>query len=250
MSASTLPSRFAVVTGINSLITVGDYNRIRSFVAQGNGSTQFVSNFSSAATIASSTAARNFANTNLVTRQSRIGALSTATAGTVASVRSTTASFYMAQEAKYVFTFAMSDAATVANARCFVGLSVTGISTTTSPQTLTNIIGVGSETGDTNLSVYCNDGSGTATKTALGSNFPANTLSADLYKLTLLITGVGTSVAYVLENATNGNTASGTLTTDIPAAGTALYFNFFRDNATTALQVGIDVMSLFVYSPY
>jgi hypothetical protein len=48
------------------------------------------------------------------------------------------------------------------------------ISSTILVDTLLNCIGIGSDALDTNLQIFHNDATGTATKIDLGSNFPAN----------------------------------------------------------------------------
>ena len=140
-----------------------------------------------------------------------------------------------------------SDPSTVANARCFIGMVNTGAAVgNVNPSTLTHMVGIGADTGDANLQIMHNDGSGTATKVNLGSGFPANTLSADAYEAFFTVANDGASIAYTVRNLCTGNTASGTISTDLPAAEKTLAPQLWRNNGTTALAVNIDVMQFAV----
>jgi hypothetical protein len=120
---------------------------------------------------------------------------------------------------------------------------------------LTNIIGVGNETGDTNLQVFHNDGSGTASKVNLGSGFPANrtsgAASTTVYSIQLYNAPGSTMVLYEVINQETGATTQGTLTTNLPASTQLL--NFFASR-TMGSGGGItntgqfDLMRLGVYS--
>lgn len=137
-----------------------------------------------------------------------------------------------------------SDAATVADSRSFYGVrGVVGDIGNNNPSTLINIIGVGNDSGDANLQVIYNDGTGTATKIDLGANFPANTNSTDIYRIQLAAVPGATSVTYTVTRLNTGQTATGSVTTDIPSLTTMLGFALFKGNGATALAVRYD----FVY---
>ena len=96
--------------------------------------------------------------------------------------------------------FGISDAAAVANARMFVGLNTTTASMSNAePSSQTNCIGLGADAGETTFSIMHNDGSGAATKIALGANFPADTRNADIYALTLTAQPGAATVEYLVE---------------------------------------------------
>lgn len=137
--------------------------------------------------------------------------------------------------------FGCSDAATVASARTFVGLvGTTSVLGNADPSSNTNIIGVGTDSGDTTLSIMSNDGTGTATKVALGANFPDHTLSTDVYDLVLFAPPNTSSVNWQITRLNTGDTASGTITADLPAGTQLLAPQFWRNSGPTALAVGID----------
>lgn len=86
-----------------------------------------------------------------------------------------------------------------------------------------NIIGFGWDAGQTTLRAGCNDGSGAATTTDLGVNFPINTVDTDVYDVALFCDPADTTqVFYFVERVNTGNTASGSFTTNLPAVTTGL----------------------------
>jgi len=151
---------------------------------------------------------------------------------------------------KINFKFANSDAATVSDARCFVGcyLSNSQIGNV-NPSTLLNMFGIGSDNGETNFSIMHNDGSGTATKIPLGINFPANTSKVDVYSVTFWVYPGTTTLYYEVKRENTGHIASGKITTDI---NTSAVFapHFFRNNGSTALAVNQTFISLIAKLPF
>jgi hypothetical protein len=161
---------------------------------------------------------------------------------------------------RFICDFNISDTAYSAGCQQFYGLagqtadlnygSVSG----TLVSTLTNIVGVGSEVGDTNLQVFHNDGTGTATKVDLGVNFPANrtvgAISTTVYSIQLYNEPMSTDVKYEVKNNETGSVASGTVSTDLPLNSQGL--NFFASrcmSVTSVTSTGqFDLMKLGVYS--
>ena len=94
---------------------------------------------------------------------------------------------------------------------------------------LQNIIGIGSDALDSNLQVFTNDTSGTATKIDLGANFPANRTSGSalttIYQVQIYNPSGSANVYYKVVNLETGNSVEGTLTSDLPAHTQGL--NFF-----------------------
>lgn len=201
--------------------------------------------------------ARNVATTNLFVRMRRIGLVSAATAASLASFRQAAAQITLGDGSgnggfHKVMRFGCSDAATVAGARQFVGISSsTSAPTNVEPSTLTNVIGVGHGAADTNLKLYYG-GSAAQTPIDLGANFPANTLSVDVYELSLFSppneNGI---VKYEVTRLNTGHVATGTLPasngTNLPATSTLLSYAWgYRTNNATALAVGLDIMSDYI----
>ncbi|BDU76289.1 hypothetical protein [Mesoterricola sediminis] len=203
--------------------------------------------------------ARNWASTNLVTRTRRIAYVSSSTAGSLAGAYWTVAQFSLGVPGTpnvggflCVIRFAVSDAAAVSGARMFVGMSSsTSAATNVEPSTLTNSVGVAAISTSSNLQIVYG-GSAAQTAIDLGSNFPANSLSADLYELALYANpGANNTVGYKVTRLNTGHVAEGTLTaatpgTQLPANATALCMRAWRCNNATALAVGLDLVSFYI----
>lgn len=144
----------------------------------------------------------------------------------------------------------------VPNARQFCGLAVNTalvpISSTTTVQSLQSIIGIGSDTGDTNLSIFHNDTSASANKINLGSNFPANKTAAvsngEVYTLELYNEYKTTSVKWKVTKLSDGTTAQGTITTQLPAP--PLQPQICRTSGSTSQNVSIDILQCTAYSKF
>jgi hypothetical protein len=198
--------------------------------------------------------ARAITTTNAMTRRRRIGyPTSAATAGLLAGARSPNAFCSLGASPVGGFLFTMesgcADAATVAGARQFCGLSSnTAAPTNVEPSTLLNCIGIGHGAADTNLKVFYG-GSAAQAAVDLGVNFPRSTLSTDMYKLTVYApidpVLAGFKLAWHVERLGTAFTASGILTgaagTTVPAVTTLLTTNNWRSNNATALAVNIDL---------
>lgn len=109
--------------------------------------------------------------------------------------------------------------ATIASHRLFAGWwSNTAAPTDVDPSTLTNIVGLGYDSADTQVQIIHNDASGTATKVALGASFPKpTTVEGSAYYVRLSSTTAGT-VDYFVREIIGGASTSGTITTDLPTA--------------------------------
>ena len=195
--------------------------------------------------------ARNVANTNLLTRARRTGHVSSGTAGSLCSLRSAATTLFTGNGTlggfTWVYRFGPADAASVSGARQFHGVwATTTAPTNVEPSTLVNCIGVGNGTANTNLFVYFGNASA-GTPIDLGANFPCNTLSADLYEISLYCPPAGGCV-YKVTRLNTGHVATGTIASgSIPAATTALsMLSSWRCNNATALAVAFDIVSLYV----
>lgn len=187
----------------------------------------------------------------------RLGFGTAATAGTVGQFRIGTALITIGNAANpplggflKILRFGISDAAAVTDARMFMGVSSSiSAPTNVEPSTLTNVIGIGHGASDTTMKIYYG-GSVAQTPIDLGSNFPSNTRSVDVYELALFAPpNADNIVHYQVTRLNTGHTASGTLTaatpgTQLPLSTTLLCHQYgYRTNNATALAVAIDVMS-------
>ena len=208
----------------------------------------------SALTVVGTVTARAVTVSNLLTRMTRLGYVSTATAGQLAGGREAVGKFTVGAGGGLGgffirYRFGVSDAATVAGARMFVGLSTTvAAPTNVEPSALLNCVGVAQLSTGTNLQlVYANG----AVKPVidLGSNFPANS-TTDAYELVLFAPNAG-GVWYQVTRLNTPYATQGFLPpTDTPLASTLLCHQLWRCNNATALAVGLDICGIYAETDY
>lgn len=105
----------------------------------------------------------------------------------------------------------------------------------------THIFGIGWDgSGDTNLQLFTNDGTGTATKSDLGGSFPVDT--GKIYELIVACKPNDTTVYWYLRELISGNETSGTVSSDLPGNTIFLAPNYgihnAGDNALVAFEFG------------
>ena len=226
-----------------------------------NNSTTVQADGGLVASATASTLAQSVASTNLATKQIRLRYYaSVVSGGRYTGIRGSALLWYIHGGFRFVCDFNVSDTSYSAGCQQFYGLAgqttdlAYGTASGTLVSTLTNIVGVGSEVGDTNLQVFYNDALGTATKIDLGIDFPANrtvgAISTTVYSIILYNEPMSTSVTYRVINKEIGAEATGILTTDLPATSQGL--NFFASrcmSVTSVTNTGqFDLMKLGVYS--
>ena len=225
-------------------------NKVALWMPPG-GSTTVPGVFGMAALAATGTAtARPVAATNLLTRMTRLGYVSAATAGALAGGREAVVKYTTGAGpglggffARY--RFGVSDAAPVAGARMFIGLdALTVAPTNIDPSTKVNCIGVGQIGTSGNLHII--RGNATAkTPIDLGANFPANT-NADAYELSLFAPPAGGCYWQVRRLNTTFEATGFLPSTEIPIATQLLCHQLWRCNNTAALAVGLDVCGIYI----
>lgn len=231
-------------------------NKVGYWAPSGNAATlPGVFGFTAPTTTGFTATARNVATTNLFTRMRRLGFVTAATAGTVGQFRVAMSQFTIGNGSglggfHYITRFGISDPATVADARMFMGLGVGAtVPTNVEPSTLVNCVGIGHGAADANLKLFYG-GSAAQTPIDLGANFPKNTLSVDIYELALFASPNSQNIQYEVTRLNTGHVATGTLSgtvgTQIPAATTLLAPWGYRTNNASALAVGIDVASCYI----
>ena len=225
-------------------------NKIALWMPPG-GSTTVPGVFGMAALTATGTAtARPVAATNLLTRMTRLGYVSAATAGALAGGREAVVKYTTGAGpglggffARY--RFGVSDAAPVAGARMFIGLdALTAAPTNIDPSTKINCLGVGKIGTSNNLHII--RGNATAkTPIDLGVSFPANT-NADAYELSLFAPPAGGCYWQVRRLNTTFEATGFLPSTEIPIATQLLCHQLWRCNNTAALAVGLDVCGIYI----
>lgn len=171
---------------------------------------------------------------------------------------------YMCRKIGYRFTcvFSPSDVSTTGvelyapSARQFYGVvdSTTpiGINSSTTVQSIQQMIGVGSDSGDENLHIFHNDGNGNANRTDLGENFPAGKTSAVpftlLYCFELYALTNTNEVRYRVTQLNNGFSVEGTITTNLPDLTARAIPQAVRTSGLSASNVSIDIGNLTISS--
>lgn len=228
-------------------------NKVAMWMPPGNATT-VPGVFGMGALTATGTAtARNVATTNLLTRMTRLGYVSAATAAALTGAREPVAKYttgaggglggFFAR-----FRFGVSDAANVAGARMFVGLQAnTGAPTNVEINTLINSVGVGQLSTSTNLHIY---GAGATAGTAvdLGSLFSSVFGSVEAYELALFSPTAG-GVQWQVTRLSTGDKVSGTFAA-VPVGTVLLCPQLWRTNNATAAAVGLDVCGLYIETDY
>lgn len=199
--------------------------------------------------------ARSCATTNYFSRRRKLGYVTAATAGAVGMWRAGTNAYSIGSGAGVggffaVVRFGISDGAAVTGARMFMGIGVSTVApTNVEPSTLINRIGIGHGAADTTMQLYYG-GTTAQTPINLGVNFPANTLSVDMYELALFAPANSQVVNYEVTRLNTGDVATGTLSglvgTVVPAATELMHFTSYRTNNATALAVSIDIAGAYI----
>lgn len=242
-----------------SVQTLLGTNKTRFYLPVGNGTTvgTIGFNISTGGTVT----ARTAAITNNYTMLSRLGFVAASAAAN---------QVFGARNSSLLFSRSNSDAGTPGNSgfelivrygwavadgnlgRIAVGMFASGsaISLATDPVNLTNCVFIGADDGDQYLSIYCNDGSGTCTKTSLGTSFPAKTAALDAYEVRIFCAPDGDRFYWSCENLFTGAIAEGSLTTDIPAATTLLTFQIQGCTGTSTQALALDIISVYMETDY
>jgi hypothetical protein len=196
---------------------------------------------------------RSSSNTSFYTRSTRVGLVSGAAAGTHSYYVPFFNQATMSGGAGYggffaSFTFANSDASLVAGCTRvgMVPYSSDPFNGTSNPKTLANNITMCNGPADTNFSIVVN-GTGTATVVDLGANFPCNTTSVDVYRVCFYNPPNAQKVFYHVERLNTGHVAEGeVVATSYPASSFVLGPSMNRNNQSTALATGIDIMCMYL----
>jgi hypothetical protein len=240
--------------------------RVGTWTPQGNSTTlPGVTGFAAPTTLGTITA-RSVSTTNLFSRTKRMGYVSIATAANFAGhystiVQNTTGDGAGLGGFFYSCLFGFSDAAAVAGARAFVGLSSNNATpTNVEPNTLTNSIGIAQLSTDSTQLFIVSGGSAAQTAIALGTNFPpmagVGITNGIAYELTLFspsnLNGV---IKYRVERLGTNFFVEGTLTpatvgTQTPSSATLLTHRAWRCNNAQALSVGIDIVNIYTETDY
>lgn len=194
------------------------------------------------------------AGTNSYTKQQKTELLKTSASGTNVSYLYLNAANWRRGAAtgedgfKFQFTFGVATGTSNTSARLFAGwTSSISVPTDANPSTITNMFGFGYDAADTNLQWMHNDGSGTATKVDLGSSFPKPSVDRqESYEIEINCRPNGSTIWYKIRRIHTGATASGSVTTDIPANTTYLAPRVYLSNGGVSAVNGLGFMKMYV----
>ncbi len=220
----------------------------------------------SAFTVQGTATTRAATTTNLFSRAKRIGYVSAATAGSLCGIYNTIAHWTTGDGANlggffYSIRFGISDAAAVATARAFVGMSSSvAAATNVNPDTLLNSFGVAQLAGDTTQLYFVCAGSAAQTAIPLGTDFPpmagVGAANGIYYELAIYSPPSADGVVNLrLERlgttfSTTVQVMPTTVGVETPASTVMLAPRAWRTNNTTALAVGLDIGYIYLETDY
>lgn len=143
-----------------------------------------------------------------------------------------------ARNAKRYFTGMFSPNSS-GGVRIMCGLLTPGTTISGDPVNFTNCVFIGADAADTNLQLFVNDGSGTCSKTDLGSNFPAHVFDTHTYSVQIVLNSPTSVDVRVAELVNNPTPFTANVTTNLPAAGAALGGYLCGNTGTASITGGI-----------
>ncbi len=230
-------------------------NKVSKWNAAGNG-TVIVADGSPALTVAGTATTRNVSTTNRATRIRMIEWLVTTAATTaIASFRAGAAQWSIGDASQsdmggfhYVCTWGTATGGATATNRAFVGMAnTTAAPTDVEPSTITNIVGMGWDAADANISIM-HRGTGAVTKIDLGAAFAVPTTDrANAYLLELYSPpGTTQKVGYKVTNIITNAVAEGEITANLPTAATFLAPRGWMSVGGTSSVIGIALSQLYI----
>jgi hypothetical protein len=138
------------------------------------------------------------------------------------------------------------------DSRVFLGMqqSTSAMAGGTDPSGLTNIVGFGKDTADTNIQFMHNDASGTATKVDTGLA-PTAMVSDALYDFSMWLIPSSASVGWSIHRvSTRALIASGVASTNLPAGGALYTFHGFIGNGSAGSGSRLDFNHIHIEAAY
>ena len=186
------------------------------------------------------------ANTNSATRRMRIAWTNNGAANTAGRLEPNSPNLFRGTSYNgalaYVYQVGLSTVNTT-SAELWIGLS-SASGSCTDPSAFTNFIAATVDPGETNWKIRSNDGSGAATvQTDCGSDFPVNTTA--FYDLAFYAPNASSTV-YVVMRRLDSSVAdcTATVTTDLPADGTALGLRLNSCTGSSGNQIVMEASGL------
>jgi hypothetical protein len=182
------------------------------------------------------------ATTNIITQMYRILVTSAASAGSNSNVRDQARGVWRGNASGlggFMLHGMYASTTAVAQQRGFFGFTSSAAALANgNPSALTQQVGFQYDSAETTWRIGSNDGSGTATRSDLGANFPVDATS--IYLMMLCAAPNGSAVDYYIKNLGTGNEARGTISSDLPTSTTFLFAQAWLNNGTTASAVELN----------
>jgi hypothetical protein len=188
-------------------------------------------------------------NTNIYTQTRKVEAVATASTTAVAGMRANSNTVTIGSPVANVGGFYIdsigihSSATSITTSRFFMGVASSTVAPTdVEPSSIANIIGLGYDAADTNIQIMYR-GAGAVTKIDLGASFVVPSVDKiELYRLQLFSPpGTTQSVKYKVTKLSDGTTASGTLTTNLPTNTTYLGYRIWSSVGGTSSVTGVSL---------
>lgn len=233
-------------------------NKMGMFLPAGNGGAD--TQVGMAVTAAGTATSEAVATTNLHTyMRRRSWRVTTAATTAVAGLRGGALQWTLGGNAAGMGGFHLvwrwGPATGVSNAshRAFVGMrNSTAAPSDVQPSAQTNLVGMGYDSNDANISFIHNDGSGAATKIDLGPNFPRPAVDlTSVYELAMFAPpGTVQRLRYEVTNLVTGAVAVGAVSTDLPSVTTLLAPYSWMSVGGVSSVIGFATMGLYIESDY
>ena len=224
----------------------------RGYRAQHNSTTVLAENIA-VGTLQGTATAVAVSTTSIQNKKTRLRiGVSTPAASGICGYRSTSAFNIVGMGWRMAVAFGVSDSAYNSGARQFYGMTTNtaslGLSSTVTVESLVNIIGIGSDATDTNLQIFHNDATGTATKIDLGSNFHANrpvgAVETDFIVFELYNPYNSNTVYYKATSLENNVTVQGSIITNLPNNTTPITIQACRTSGASSNACSFDISQL------
>jgi hypothetical protein len=245
---STGDLSFTFQTGTKTTQTDSRFIDFRAFGAALTTVSQQGTNFSTFGTAVG----QNMAAASKVEAIKKIGYRTAASVGAFAGVRMTSPGFSAGSSSSPVWggfymNLGFQQATTASTGHTFCGMSAitSNPSGSTTLAATLNCVGVGFSTGDTNLSLVYNDGSGSANIVTLGSGFSVS----DWFYLELFCAPGASSISYRVTNFTSGSVATGSIS-EFPSNSVVIGPVVYTHNGSTSTQTTVTLSHIYAETDY
>lgn len=192
----------------------------------------------------SAAVSRTLSSTSYYSKKQRIGNVTAASAGSIASYRLTTLHFILDGLEYFEQTFGTAEGSSTSGMRAAFGIStnIGALSSNIEYNTLTDFIGICRLSTSDNWHIIHNDNVGLATTIDLGSNFPAN-ISEEIYTYRITPKGVNDLDVTVTRQST-GDSVTHNITSNIPSTSVLYTMKGGANNNTNATAFGWDFFAI------